>query len=79
MEPELFFFEQWLRQQRDAELRAAARARVRTVQPEAGARATRSSEAKEANIRSATDTRLVDTWKDIARSLLKLIVPEQHQ
>ncbi len=58
MEPELYFFEQWLRR-RDADLRAAARH-------------THSSEAKEADMGSTTQTDRVESWKDIAASFLKL-------
>jgi chromate transporter len=60
MEPEIYFIEQWLRQ-RDADLRA-----------DSWARRTRSSEAKETSMRGPTDTHLVEKWKDIARSFLKL-------
>src|SRR5262244_793664 len=70
MEPELYFFEQWLRSRR-AEI-GAAHSEARAFRPDSGARCTHSSEAPEAGMGNTTQTDRVQNWKDIARSFLKL-------
>ena len=71
MEPELYFFERWLRDHH-ANLRAAARSAWLTRQPDCRTRDTHSSRAKEADMASTKHSDLVQNWKEIASSFLKL-------
>jgi chromate transporter len=71
MEPELYFFERWLRQ-RHADLRATARSAWLTRQPDGGARDAHSSQAKEMDMASMKRSNAVQNWKDIALAFIKL-------
>ena len=70
MQPELYFFEEWLRT-RHAELRAAARSAALMQSPDCGTRG-HLSRTQEADMVSMKHDDFVANWKDIAASFLKL-------
>src|SRR5262247_2632542 len=71
MQPELYFYEQWLRE-RHADIQAAVRAVRLRPQQDCAARDVDPNPVKEVQVASIEEPDAVPVWKDIGSSFLKL-------
>jgi len=71
MQPELYFYEQWLRE-RHADIQAAVRAARLRPQQDCAARGVDPNPVKEVQVGSIEEPDAVPVWKDIGSSFLKL-------
>jgi hypothetical protein len=71
MQPELYFYEQWLRE-RHADIQAAVRAARLRPQPDCAAREVDPNPVKKIQVASIEEPDAVPVWKDIGLSFLKL-------
>jgi hypothetical protein len=71
MQPELYFYEQWLRE-RHADIQAAVRAARLRPQQNCAARDVDPNPVKEVQVASIEEPDAVPVWKDIGSSFLKL-------
>ena len=71
MQPELYFYEQWLREQH-ADIQAAGRAARLRPQQDCAARDVDPNPVKEVQVASIEEPDAVPVWKDIGSSFLKL-------